>query len=100
MNCWSWLMVTLGTPGVTGARSASHSRALARSLADRRLAGGLPFSNDGVAQDTMRRLLPANVEEIFHVDGVFGDAAHDSLFVEGWGEGFIAGHEAGAHRDT
>src|SRR2546429_7762543 len=85
---------------LTGARSASYSRALARSLANRRLAGGLPFSNDGVAQYTMRRLLPANVEEILHVDGVFGDAAHDALFVEPWDEGFFARHETGAHRYT
>src|SRR5256714_8158455 len=86
--------------GLTGARSASYSRALARSLANRRLAGCLPFSNDGVAQYAMRRLLPANVEEILHVDGVFGDAAHDALFVEAWDEGFFARHEAGAHRYT
>src|SRR5205823_3588620 len=85
---------------LTGARSASYSRALARSLANRRLAGCLPFSNDGITQYTMRRLLPANVEEILHVDGVFGDAAHDALFVEAWDEGFFARHEAGAHRYT
>src|SRR5436189_170178 len=75
-------------------------RALAGSLANRRLAGGLPLSNDGVAQNTMRRLLPANVEKILHVDGVFGDAAYDALFVQAWDEGFFAGHEPGAHRYT
>src|SRR6266513_4971174 len=86
--------------GLTGARSASYRRALARSLANRSLARGLPFSNDGVTQYAMRRLLPSNVEEILHVDGVFDDAAHDALFVEAWVEGFFAGHEAGAHRYT
>src|SRR6266566_5007215 len=83
--------------GLTGARSAPYSRALAGSLANRRLAGGLPLSNDGVAQYTMRRLLPANVEKILHVDGVFGDAAYDALFIQARDEGFFAGHEPGAH---
>src|SRR5438132_3093349 len=86
--------------GLTGARSASHGCALAGSLPNRRLAGVLPFSNDGVAQYPMRSVLPANVEEILDVDSVLGDAAHDALFVGAWDEGFVAGHEAGAHRYT
>src|SRR5439155_16409748 len=95
---WASARVFRDRHGLTGARPAPYSRALAGSLANRRLAGGLPLSNDGVAQNTMRRLLPANVEKILHVDGVFGDAAYDALFVQAWDEGFFTGHEAGAHR--
>src|SRR5437868_8152698 len=65
--------------GLTGARSASHSRALARSLADRRPGGGLPLSNDGGTEDAMRRLLPADVEAVLPGAGVFGDAAYGAL---------------------
>ena len=85
---------------LTGARAASHGRALTGSLPDRRVSGGLPFSDDGVAQNAVRRVLPANVEEVLDVDGVFGDAAHDALFVQGWDEGFLAGDETRAHRYT
>ena len=96
----SHALISLDLSGLAISRTRAYCRAGAGPLAARWPARRLPLADDGIPQHAMRRVRPADVEEILAVDGVVSSAAHDSFLVRPRHKGLFAGDEPRAHRHS